>query len=328
MVARAGGFLVKSDPTPNIINFAVLLPYDFGWNKEVYLQKIIECRPRVTFGQTTQGALVWRGNLGSGDLGSGDLGSGDLGLGSGGAGSGSGDLGSGSGHSGSGSLSEGSGDASICSLCLSAINENDAPGPEWWFVKSYVNESVMTACTVAIIRACYQDGMNMPSSVCKDEAYPIVEALGWNPPELNGLPGPNGPNVYTQLTGCVPPRSAPPCSLALPFPSCTTLAQWLAHGSYMGTWTWTWLVHGRADARRGVPCVAGTPIGALTATPICARPGGALASSPAWATGLGATVGRGRRATWAQARSFPRRFRLTHSRCTTAPAVRWSERSL
>ena len=127
-----------------------------------------------------------------------------------------------------GALSEGSGDASICSLCLGAINENDAPGPEWYFVKSYVNEDVMTACTVAIFRACYQDAANMPSSVCEDEVYPIVEALGWNPPELNEIYF-----DYEQLIGCVPPRSAPPCSLALPFPSCTTLAQWLAHCSYM-----------------------------------------------------------------------------------------------
>merc|ERR1740130_967618 len=86
-----------------------------------------------------------------------------------------------------GALSEGSGDASICSLCLGAINENDAPGPEWYFVKSYVNEDVMTECTVAIFRACYQDAANMPSSVCEDEVYPIVEALGWNPPELNEI---------------------------------------------------------------------------------------------------------------------------------------------
>jgi len=98
MVARAGGFLVKSDPTPNIINFAVLLPSDFGWKKEVYLQKITACRPLVTFGQTRQEALVWRGDLGSGDLGSGsgDSGSVELGSVSGGVGSGSGDVGSGS----------------------------------------------------------------------------------------------------------------------------------------------------------------------------------------------------------------------------------------
>merc|ERR1740130_2162981 len=45
----------------------------------------------------------------------------------------------------------------------------------------------MTECTVAIFRACYQDAANMPSSVCEDEVYPIVEALGWNPPELNEI---------------------------------------------------------------------------------------------------------------------------------------------
>ena len=49
---QVGGFFVKSDPTPNIINFAVLLPADFSSNKAKYLQKIEECKPRVTFGET------------------------------------------------------------------------------------------------------------------------------------------------------------------------------------------------------------------------------------------------------------------------------------
>ena len=120
---------------------------------------------------------------------------------------------------GSGAVSgNGSGDVSgsgsvngICSLCQGAVNENDA-GPEWLAQESYANPDVMTACAVAIIRACYLDGMNMPSSLCEDEAYPIAEALGGGSPELND------PNFdFNSLTGCVA-RSAPPCSLALPFP--------------------------------------------------------------------------------------------------------------
>ena len=102
--------------------------------------------------------------------------------------------------------------SSICSLCQGAINEND-DGPEWLAQESHVNPDVMTACAVAIIRACYLDGMNMPSSLCEDDAYPIAEALGGG-----GSPELNDPNFdFNSLTGCVA-RSAPPCSLALPLP--------------------------------------------------------------------------------------------------------------
>ena len=116
--------------------------------------------------------------------------------------------------------------SSICSLCQGAINENDdVPDLQplgglvdlvdavWLSQESHVNPDVMTACAVAIIRACYLDGMNMPSSLCEDDAYPIADALGGG-----GSPELNDPNFdFNSLTGCVA-RSAPPCSLALPLP--------------------------------------------------------------------------------------------------------------
>merc|ERR1719424_1268278 len=86
--------------------------------------------------------------------------------------------------------------SSICSLCQGAINEND-DGPEWLAQESHVNPDVMTACAVAIIRACYLDGMNMPSSLCEDDAYPIADALGGG-----GSPELNDPNFdFNSLTG-------------------------------------------------------------------------------------------------------------------------------
>jgi hypothetical protein len=118
---------------------------------------------------------------------------------------------------GSGDTGSGSGDVSpmtvgqLCSLCQDAINDNDAgPGPDWLSQASYINAYVMADCARAMIRACYQDDMNMPASVCEDEAYQIVDFYGWVSPGLNNF-------NFTQLIACVP-RSAPPCSLPPPPP--------------------------------------------------------------------------------------------------------------